>query len=89
MNVCFFTSDGGASWFNAINPTRGYRSYVFFKSGIFYSCGRNGIDFSINNGKDWTGFADGAYFSLAANDTELIATMKDGSIKFFNLIDLK
>ena len=89
MNVCFYTYDAGESWFNAENPTRGYRSCVFYKNDVFYSCGRNGLDFSINNGKDWTGFADGAYFSLAANDTELIATMKDGTIKFFNLIDLK
>ena len=87
MNVCFYTNDGGSSWFNAENPTRGYRSCVFYKNGVFYSCGRNGIDFSINNGKDWTGFADGAYFSLTANETELIATMKDGAIKFFNLIE--
>ncbi|MCO4813490.1 MAG: hypothetical protein KC454_02185 [Flavobacteriales bacterium] len=89
MNVCFYTYDGGDSWFNAENPTRGYRSCVFFKDDVFYSCGRNGLDFSINYGKDWTGFADGAFFSLAANETDLIATMKDGSVKFFNLIDLK
>lgn len=89
MNVCFYTYDGGDSWFNAENPTRGYRSCVFFKNGVYYSCGRNGLDFSTNNGKDWMGFADGAYFSLSATEYQLIATMKDGSVKFFNLIKNK
>tara|TARA_B110000285_G_scaffold202510_1_gene237883 strand:+ start:5346 stop:6374 length:1029 start_codon:yes stop_codon:yes gene_type:complete len=89
MNVCFYTCDGGKFWLNASNPTRGYRSCVYHKGGVFYACGRNGIDFSLNNGKDWAAFAEGAFFSLTSNESQLIATMKDGSIKTFNLIDVK
>ncbi len=87
LNVCFYTKDGGESWFNAEHPVRGYRSCVTEKNGIFYSCGRNGIDFSKNGGIDWIPFADGTYFSMATTEDQLIATMKNGTIKFFELIN--
>lgn len=85
-NVSFYTEDGGESWFNMINPVRGYRSCVYSKNGVFYASGRNGIDFSIDGGKNWSPFADGPFFSLTASDTHLIATTKYGSIKSFDLI---
>ena len=87
LNVCFFTKDGGASWFNAEHPVRGYRSCVTEKNGIYYSCGRNGIDFSKNGGVDWIPFADGAYFSMTTTENKLIATKKNGTIQFFELIN--
>ena len=52
MNVSFYTTDGGHSWFNSIDPVRGYRSCVISKNDIFYSCGRNGIDISFDGGKN-------------------------------------
>ena len=87
LNVCFYTKDGGESWFNAEHPVRGYRSCVVEKTGIYYSCGRNGIDFSRNGGIDWIPFADGAYFSMTSTEDKLVATMKNGTIKFFDLIN--
>lgn len=86
LNVCFYTKDGGDSWFNAQNPVRGYRSCVTSVNGVYYSCGRNGIDFSLNNGVDWIPFADGAFFSLVSTEDKLVASMKNGTIKFFDLI---
>ncbi len=87
MNSCFYTTDGGDSWMNSMNLVRGYRSCVYHTNGVFYACGRNGIDFSTNGGKDWTPFADGAYFSMTSTDSQLIATTKHGSIRLFDLIE--
>ena len=85
-NVSFYTEDGGKTWLNPINPVGGYRSCVFSKDNVYYSSGRNGIDFSLDGGKNWTAFAQGSYFSLNATETHLIATTKFGSIQFFELI---
>lgn len=87
MNVCFYTFDGGESWFNATAPVRGYRSCVISHNAIFYSCGRNGIDFSFDNGETWIPFANGAYFALCISKDKLVATAKNGKIFFFELIE--
>lgn len=87
MNTTYYTYDGGESWMNSMYPPRGYRSCVFCVDGVFYACGRNGIDFSKNNGKEWTAFADGAYFSLGSFEGKLIATMRNGQFQTFNLVD--
>jgi len=87
LNTCFYTVDGGESWLNAMNTVRGYRSCLYFVNGVFYACGRNGIDFSVNGGRDWTPFANGAYFSMTSLGDKLIATTKNGTIQIFNLIE--
>lgn len=86
MNTCFYTTNAGDSWLNAMETPRGYRSCVYFKDGIYYACGRNGIDFSLNGGRDWIPFADGSYYTLSSTRTHLIATTKHGAIKLFDLI---
>lgn len=88
LNTCFYTKDGGESWYNPEHSPRGYRSCVFEKNGIFYCCGRNGIDFSKDGGVNWTAFADGTFYSLGANDEFLIATTKEGKIQLFDLIEI-
>jgi photosystem II stability/assembly factor-like uncharacterized protein len=88
MNTTYYTFDGGKSWMNSLSPPRGYRSCVYCVNGVFYACGRNGIDFSFNNGKDWTPFADGAFFSMATVDGKLIATMRNGEFQMFDLLEL-
>lgn len=87
LNVTFYTDDGGESWINSANPTRGYRSCVFYEQGIFYSCGDNGIDFSTNQGVDWIPFADGTFYALGSDGKSLFATSKNGKIFQFNLIE--
>lgn len=86
LNTCFYTNDGGNSWLKPENPPRGYRACVFEKNGIFYCCGRNGIDFSEDGGINWTPFADGTFFSLGATETHLVATSKEGKVFLFELI---
>lgn len=86
LNTCFYTDDGGISWLKPDNAPRGYRSCVFEKNGVFYTCGRNGIDFSEDGGMNWTPFADGTFFSLGATETHLVATSKDGKVFLFELI---
>lgn len=89
MNTGFFTEDGGESWFNAETTLGGYRSCVHFANGVFYACGPNGIDYSINKGVDWKPFANGSFFSLTSTPTKLIASAKNGTIEFFELIKTK
>jgi len=86
MNTTFYTSNGGESWMNAMNTTRGYRSCVYHVDGVFYACGRNGIDFSLNGGKDWIPFADGSFYSMKSMNDQLIATSLHGTIYMFDLI---
>lgn len=88
-NTCFYTSDGGESWLNAMETVRGYRSCVYFKNGVYYAAGTNGIDFSIDGGREWIPFADGNYFTLSSTETQLIATTVKGSFQLFDLIELK
>jgi hypothetical protein len=89
MNTCFYTNDGGDNWYNSEKPVRGYRSCVYATNGVFYACGTNGIDYSTNNGVDWKPFAEGSYFTMTANNTHLIATTKNGTIHFYDLIKKK
>ena len=89
MNTCFYTTDGGASWINAENSVRGYRSCVFFTKNVYYACGSNGIDFSLNGGIDWIPFSDGSFFSLTATNDKLIATTRYGTIAMFDLIEVE
>lgn len=86
LNTCFYSHDGGESWLNAENPPRGYRSCVFEKNGIFYCCGENGIDVSFNRGIDWAMYSEGTFFALTANDSQLIATSKFGTLFYFDLL---
>ena len=86
MNTCFFTKDGGASWYNAMESVRGYRSCVYFVNGVYYACGRTGIDFSIDGGEEWTPFANGTYFSMTSSNGQLIATTRYGRVALFDLV---
>lgn len=87
LNTAYYTEDGGKSWYNAKEFPRGYRSCVYEANGVFYTCGRNGIDFSLDGGKTWTPFAEGKFFALAHTDTHLVATKAKGTIQLFKLIE--
>ena len=86
LNSSYYTTDGGATWFNPEHPLRGYRSCVFEYNSVFYACGSNGIDFSLDQGKNWIPFADGNFFALSATPTKLVATIKNGNLQLFDLI---
>lgn len=87
LNSSFYSKDGGESWLNPENPTRGYRSCVIHHNGVYYSCGTNGIDLSENGGKDWAAFADGNYIALAIWKEYLIASAAEGELHFYELIE--
>lgn len=89
LNTTFYTTDGGDSWINSTVNPRGYRSCVYYNEGVFYACGRNGIDYSINNGEDWLPFANGTFFSMSSWNDKLIATTRYGKIILFDLIEDK
>ncbi len=89
LNTCFYTDDGGKFWMNAKTQTRGYRSCVIYKNGIFYACGSNGIDYSTDKGENWKPFANGTYMAMCSDDLKLYATMPNGSFQIFELIERK
>ena len=86
-NCSFYTTDGGKFWNNASTQPRGYRSCVIEKNGVYYCCGSNGIDFSLDNGKTWKAFANGNFFSMTTDNNHLYATTINGSFQLFNLIN--
>lgn len=86
MNTTYYTHDGGETWYNSMEPPRGYRSCVFHHDGVYYACGQNGIDFSYD-GEDWTPFAEGKYYAMEIFEGKLIATMRHGCFKSFELVN--
>ena len=86
LNTTYYTFDGGETWFNSMDSPSGYRSCVYHVNGVFYACGRNGIDFSTDGGETWTPFAMGVYFSLTHSGDQLIATTRIGRFQSFDLI---
>ncbi len=51
---CFYSNDGGKTWKAPKTAPNGYRSCVEFLSvKDALTCGLNGVDYSMNGGKDW------------------------------------
>lgn len=51
---CFITNDGGKTWAAPVIAPHGYRSCVEYLGGNnWITCGPNGVDYSIDNGKKW------------------------------------
>lgn len=51
---CFISNDGGKTWYEPSTPPNGYRSCVEYVSKTdVLSCGLNGVDYSLNGGRDW------------------------------------
>lgn len=89
LNTTYYTTDGGQSWFNAVNSPRGYRSCVYHVNNVFYACGRNGMDFSLDGGVNWIPFANGTFYSIQSNGEKLYASTTEGRVQVFNLIENK
>jgi len=86
MNTTYYTHDGGETWYNSMQPPGGYRSCVFYHDGVYYTCGQNGIDYSYD-GEEWMPFAEGKYYAMEVFENKLIATMRHGRFKSFELVD--
>lgn len=84
--TCFYTSDGGKTWKASISGIRGFRSCLLYKNEIFYCCGKNGIDYSTDNGATWKPFADGNYFAMTCDEQYLYATTVNTSFVKVKLV---
>ena len=84
--TCFYTSDGGITWTESLIGIRGFRSCLLFKNGIYYSCGKNGIDYSNDNGVSWKPFADGNFFAMTSDKKYLYATTTNASFVKIKLV---
>lgn len=82
MNTAYYTHDGGETWYNSMQLPGGYRSCAFYFKGVFYCCGRNGIDYSLN-GEDWYPFAEGKFYALNELNGRIIATTTHGRFHYF------
>jgi photosystem II stability/assembly factor-like uncharacterized protein len=51
---CYYTNDGGKTWKEPKSSPHGYRSSVeYLSEDNLLSCGLNGVDHSIDGGKNW------------------------------------
>ena len=86
MKNAFYTKDGGKTWEIATISPNGYRSAVHFKQGVFYTCGTNGLDYSLDYGKTWFSISTKCFFAMTSDNENLYLTSKNGKIEMFKLI---
>lgn len=73
---CFITNDGGKTWMAPEVAPHGYRSCVEYLGGNnWISCGLNGVDYSVDNGKTWHLISDESF--------HVCRKAKDGKAVFF------
>ncbi len=73
-----YTFDRGRTWeLSPIQP-KGYRCCVVGNKSIFFTCGSNGIDYSLDYGKTWQGFDTGNFCALLLEEKYLYATTNKG-----------
>ena len=88
-NTCYYTEDGGETWFDSKQPPNGYRSCVIYANDVFYTCGTNGIDFSVDGGKTWYPFDDITGYAMAVDNEKLYVTGNTGTVHVYDLIKIK
>jgi hypothetical protein len=86
MKNAFYTKDGGKTWEIATISPNGYRSAVHFKQGVFYTCGTNGLDYSLDYGKTWFSISKKCFFAMTSDNENLYLTSKNGIIEVIKLI---
>jgi hypothetical protein len=86
-NTCFYSLNGGKTWKKPKKSLRGYRSCVIVSNGVLYCCGTNGIDYSTDFGKTWKSLSNENCFTLAANETSILATTTNGRILVFEKVN--
>lgn len=86
LNNSYYTTDGGEFWTNSKEQVLGYRCCVIEVDGVFYACGRTGIDISTDNGDSWKPFAYGRFFAMTSAYGKLFVTTSEGSFIQFDLI---
>jgi hypothetical protein len=86
-NTCFYSLNGGKSWKKPKKSPSGYRSCVIVSNEVLYCCGTNGIDYSTDFGKTWNSLSNENCFTLAANETSILATTTNGRILVFEKVN--
>jgi photosystem II stability/assembly factor-like uncharacterized protein len=81
----FYTLDGGNTWQKSEVQPSGYRSCVIQSNQVLFCCGTNGIDYSLDFGKNWTPFASGNYFAMTTHKDKLYATTTNGTFHIFEI----
>ncbi len=81
----FYTIDGGETWQKSEVQPFGYRSCIIQSNQILFCCGTNGIDYSIDFGKNWRPFASGNYFAMTTHNDKLYATTTNGTFHIFEI----
>jgi hypothetical protein len=76
----YYTEDGGLTWTASEVPALGYRSCVAYHKGIYYACGSNGVDFSLDNGKTWHPWLDNNAFAMKFVGNTLYITTIHASV---------
>jgi len=83
--TCFISKNGGKDWIYPNTSPNGYRSCVVYNEDIYFSCGTNGLDYSLDGGMNWKSFNKNSYFALAIYKNKLVATTPNNSIELFDL----
>ncbi len=84
-STCFISTDGGKSWIEPIKPPIGYRSCIIANKNMLFTCGTNGLDYSLDGGMNWININNLNYLSLTIFRNKLVATTSSHSIHLFDL----
>ena len=82
---CFYTLDGGKTWKAPTTKPRGYRSCIIEHKGVYYACGTTGIDYSVDNGVNWSPLTSGKFYTMTVLKNKLYASATEGRIAKFKL----
>ncbi len=82
----FYTLDGGKNWEGSFSGLTGYKSCVYYKNGIFYACGTNGLDYSKDGGQNWYSLLKGNFFTMTSDEKYLYLTAPKSCIQKIKLI---
>jgi hypothetical protein len=85
LSTCFISTNGGKSWIEPIKRPLGYRSCIIAYKNMLFTCGTNGLDYSLDSGLNWIALNQLNYLSLTIFKDKLIATTASNSIHLFDL----
>ena len=84
-STCFISTDGGKSWVEPIKGPLGYRSCIIAYKNMLFTCGTNGLDYSLDGGMKWININNQNYLSLTIFKDKLVASTSTHSIHLFDL----
>lgn len=82
--TCAISADGGKTWKESTENPNGYRSCVVGTKDLLFTCGTNGIDYSLDGGNTWKSFKRGNFCALLLDGKTLYATTNKGYCLRYN-----